>query len=304
MAVTHKILRDDTEVFADPTAVNLMAEIGTVVKYSGNHYVKVGPGHKDWLLSTKSPEALALPPTETSGTVTLTYLHSYVGFDTSGGTGTLNLLQASTCVGKIVIVKKLSLANLVTVNAFAGDTVEGLSSLSFSDLNEVVIFQSVGGTNWRILGRYRPSLASFFRQSVPEELYINRFPDIDGNISALKTRVVRETVFNFDDTRIRLGRIDALVKFGGVITIPGDTPGRLQVRIGGTEAAVDGTLVADVAMPNSAFNAYQAVRADFTFTPPSTGLLFVKLILVTPDGPNTKVMFSFARGINLGFEKS
>lgn len=303
MSVNTKITREVIEIFTNPQISGFVADIGQVVRYSGNLFSKVGPGATDFILWTDGPEALALPPTETSGVVSLNHRQSYVGFDTSAGNGTLNLLQAATCRGKIVIVKKTALVNSVIINVFAGDTIEGvLTTYRLSGWNGCVILQSMGGTNWRLLAH--GGATTVFRQSVPEELYLSRFPDIDGQGASIKMRVIRETVFNFDDVGIRIGSVAALVKFGGNITIPGDPPGKFRVYVGGTEGNVDGTLVADIAMPNSAFNVYQPVTLDFAFTPPGTGAQFIKMVLVTPNGPGTELQFSFARGINLGFEKA
>lgn len=73
--------------------------------------------------------------------------------DATTGAKTVSLPPATTEPGRIVIVKKIdATANVVTVAAFAGNTIDGAATLALSNPFDAATLQSDGQLDWHVLG--------------------------------------------------------------------------------------------------------------------------------------------------------
>jgi len=63
----------------------------------------------------------------------------------------INLLSASTLKGMEVIIKKLNPNDYKVTVTSGSDTIEGLSSFTFTSQNETYRFKADGSTNWRVI---------------------------------------------------------------------------------------------------------------------------------------------------------
>ncbi len=91
--------------------------------------------------------------TDFSGNRTLAALDDGLGWDVSGGNGTLTLTSVALSPGRILHITRTSAtSNTATITPFAGDTIGGAASLQLYNQWESVTLGGDGpGTNWIIL---------------------------------------------------------------------------------------------------------------------------------------------------------
>ncbi len=136
--------------------------------------VKLGTGRggaRDYAFETETLEAARLNLTEyiISSNVLKTDADSpYTVVDemlltcsTSGGDLTVNLPEAATNQGRILIIKKATLANDVTLTPFGGESIEGLFSIvlgsTSTEPGHPCIWLYATGSGWLILATHEES---------------------------------------------------------------------------------------------------------------------------------------------------
>lgn len=100
--------------------------------------------------------------TKTSN-ATLTATETVILADATSGAFTLTLPAASATTPKqVYFIKKIdaALASLVTIDANASETIDGMLNIQLAQRGEAVVLQS-DGTNWRILARRDYDLSAY-----------------------------------------------------------------------------------------------------------------------------------------------
>ena len=98
---------------------------------------------------------------EASGTsYTLTEDDFTILADATAGVVTVNLPDATTCKGRVYVIKKIDTGtNAVTIDGNGSQTIDGDTSVNISNANEVRVIQS-DGANWYVIGPLNITITS------------------------------------------------------------------------------------------------------------------------------------------------
>jgi len=125
-----------------------------------SHYEDV---FKNFCTTWSDSDASGIFPSKTAHIVkssdyTVTESDVFLQADGDSSTVTFTLEPASTAgKGRIVIFKATNIVNTVSIVPDGTDTIENLTSYTFSYPNEVVVLMSNGTSDWHIADRYIPS---------------------------------------------------------------------------------------------------------------------------------------------------
>jgi len=101
----------------------------------------------------RNDSARVVARSTTSSDITLGANAHFVEVNTSGGDRTITMPAASTA-GRVIIIKKTSTSNTLTVNAGGGDSIDGGSITTLSGSLQAYTLIADGSNTWRIISAY------------------------------------------------------------------------------------------------------------------------------------------------------
>lgn len=128
----------------DPRIFGFSSQISSLYfRNNGEVYQKFNTGNTDWeLIFPKEVKNI-------TADYTILRTNSNLTIDSTSGNIVLDLPDVSTLYkGKEFYFKKTVSANIVTINPFSGQTIDGNSSATLTDLNESLILIYVDTNNW------------------------------------------------------------------------------------------------------------------------------------------------------------
>lgn len=119
--------------------------------YLGKSYGKVAIGNVTPLSLLHVNGAISTAIATVSSDITIDSTYSTVLVDTTSAAVTVTLPAASTCTGRVYIIKRISAgSNNVTVDGNASETIDGATTVTLSSQWAVTRIQS-NGTNWFVI---------------------------------------------------------------------------------------------------------------------------------------------------------
>jgi hypothetical protein len=99
--------------------------------------------------------SFAAPISAKSADYTLTSTDYTIVFDCSTANKTANLPDATTCAGRIYVIKQINGASTyrVTLDGYSTQTIDGSTTWNAQSCNSSVVIQS-DGSNWYVIATY------------------------------------------------------------------------------------------------------------------------------------------------------
>jgi hypothetical protein len=193
-------------------------------------------------------------------TATLTSTETVVLADATSAAFTITLPAASATTPKqVYFIKKIdtALANLITIDANASETIDGMLSIQLAQRGESVLLQS-DGTNWRILERRDYDISAYRAKGSTLNLWYTSPITSDAQTTGAPTvNVLRATPFIVSKTTT-VDQMGIFVQTAGANSTPrvgiyadnGNMyPGALIVDAGTQSAATTGTKTYTTGLP-------------------------------------------------------